>query len=277
MTGSAVLRCDGVLQVADQLFVLAAARCQLRGKCGLARLPCVALLHDGKVDGVVAVGHAAFQTVHELCVLVANLTDGAVHACKAVRNVGVDAVHLCQLVIAQRADTALDSRQRAGGILLIKALRQSRTSIVTALTSCASADQIGDVGVHAVVTAVSAIAVCAPAEDDSEDDDSPQTFVAEESAVVIAAVLPSQIASCKIVHNKTPFSFALCYPTAVCDGRSQTKAVFIKSAKLRSVSLRGMLYRGSVKFRTLASWFRSMPRSLARFCAIALSCASFLP
>lgn len=77
--------------------------------------------------------------------------------------------------------------------------------------------------------------VVAPAEDDGEDDDSPQTFVAKESAVVIAAVLPSQIASCKIVHNKTPFSFALCHPTAVCDGRSQTSAVFVKSAKLRSV------------------------------------------
>lgn len=64
---------------------------------------------------------------------------------------------------------------------------------------------------------------------------------------------------------------------AVCDGRSQIKAVFIKSARLRSVSLRWMLYRGSVRFRTLASWFRSMPRSLARFCAIVLSCASFLP
>lgn len=166
----------------------------------------------------------------------------------------------------------------------------------------------------------------------------PQTFVAEESAVVIAAVLPSQIASCKIVHNKTPFSFALCYPATVCSGRSQTKAVFVKSAKLRSVSLRGMLilgllsqlgglsflscqfllaapkikpsikgthilssshrllmsksfsewsfsissiveppHFGSVKFKTLASWFRSMPRSLARFCAIVRSCASFLP
>lgn len=38
-----------------------------------------------------------------------------------------------------------------------------------------------------------------------------------------------------------------------------------------------MRYRGSVRFRTLASWFRSMPRSLARFCAIVRSCASFLP
>lgn len=120
-------------------------------------------------------------------------------------------------------------------------------------------------------------AVVGAAEDDGEDNNRPQTFVAEESAVVIAAVLPSQIASCKIVHNKTPFSFALCHPTAVCDGRSQTKAVFVKSAKLRSVSLRGMRYRGRVRFRTLASWFRSMPRSLARFCAIVLSCVSFLP
>ena len=77
--------------------------------------------------------------------------------------------------------------------------------------------------------------------------------------------------------NKTRFSFALCHPTAVCDGQSQTNAVFVKSAKLRSVSLRGMRYRGSVRFRTLASWFRSMPRSLAKFCAIVLSCASFLP
>lgn len=144
-----------------------------------------------------------------------------------------------------------------------------------------------------------------------------------------------------ILDNKTPFSFALCHPTAVCGRRSQISAVFIKSAKLRSVSLRGMLilgllsqleglsflsfwssqfllaapkmkpsikgthilslpYRllmsksfsgwlfskssivkpphfGSVKFRTLASWFRLMPRSLARFCAIVRSCASFLP
>lgn len=184
---------------------------------------------------------------------------------------------MCELVIAQRADTALDASQRAGGVLLVEALRQSRTSICAALTGCTGAHQIGDVAVHAVVTAVPAVAVCTPAEDDGEDDNRPQTFVAEESAVVITAVLPSQIASCKIVHNKTPFSFALCYPTAVCDGRSQTKAVFVKSAKLRSVSLRGMLYRGSVRFRTLASWFRSMPRSLARFCAIVLSCASFLP
>lgn len=132
-------------------------------------------------------------------------------------------VHLCQLVIAQRADTALDARQRTGGILLVEALRQSRACVCTALTSCASADQIGDVGVHAVVTTVPSIAVCAPAEDDSEDNNSPQTFIAEESAVVIAAVLPGQIASCKIVHNKTPFSFALCYPTAVCDGEAKQK------------------------------------------------------
>lgn len=41
--------------------------------------------------------------------------------------------------------------------------------------------------------------------------------------------------------------------------------------------LDGMRYRGSVRFRTLASWFRSMPRSLARFCAIVLSCVSLLP
>ena len=208
--------------------------------------------------------------------MVAKLTDGLIGAGKSASNSGVEGVHLYQLVIAQRADTALDARQRAGGILLVEALRQSRAGVCAALTGCASADQIGNVGVHAVVTTVPAIAVCAPAEDDSEDDDSPQTFVAEESAVVIAAVLPSQIASCKIVHNKTPFS-ALCYPTAVCDGRSQTNAVFVKSAKLRSVSLRGMRYRGSVRFRTLASWFRSMPRSLARFCAIIRSCASFLP
>lgn len=121
LTGSAILRCDGVLQVADQLLILAAARCQLCGKSGLTSLPCVAFLHDGKADVVVAVGHAAFQSVHQLCVLVAKLTDGAVYARKAVRNVGVDAIDLRQLVIAQRADTALDARQRAGGILLVEA------------------------------------------------------------------------------------------------------------------------------------------------------------
>nr|DAZ45020.1 MAG TPA: hypothetical protein [Caudoviricetes sp.] len=262
LTGSAVLLCNGVLQVADELLVLAAARCQLRGKCGLTRLPCVALLHDSKADGVVAVGHAAFQTVHKLCVLVAELTDSVVHACKAVRNVGVDAVHLCQLVIAQRADAALDASQRTGGILLVEALRQRRASICATLTSCASADQIGDVAVHAVVTTVSTIAVCTPAEDDGEDDNRPQTFVSEKSAVVIAAVLPSQIASCKIVHNKTPFSFALCHPTAVCDGRSQTKAVFVKSAKLRSVSLRGMRYSALSSFGFRASQ-KMMARSIS--------------
>nr|DAH80004.1 MAG TPA: hypothetical protein [Caudoviricetes sp.] len=243
LTCSAVLLCNGVLQVADELLVLAAARCKLRGKCGLTRLPCVALLHDGEADGVVAVGHAAFQTVHELCVLVAELTDGAIHARKAVCDVGVHAVHLHQLVIAQRADAALDASQRTGSVLLVEALRQRRASICATLTSCASADQIGDVAVHAVVTTVSTVAVCTPAEDDGEDNNSPKTLVAEESAVVIAAVLPSQIASCKIVHNKTPFSFALCYPATVCSGRSQIKAVFVKSAKLRSVSLRDAYFR----------------------------------
>nr|DAK00157.1 MAG TPA: hypothetical protein [Caudoviricetes sp.] len=341
LTGSAILLCNGVLQVADELLVLAAARRKLRLDSGLTRLPCVALLHDGKADGVVAVGHAAFQTVHELCVLVAELTDRLISTSKAARNGSIEGVHLCELVIAKRADATLDASQRTGSVLLVEALRQSCTSICAALTGCTGAHQIGDVAVHSVVAAVPAIAVRTPAEDNSEDNNSPQTFVAEESAVVITAVLPSQIASCKIVHNKTPFSFALCYPTAVCDGRSQIKAVFIKSAKLRSVSLRGMLilglsnqlgrlffsssglsnfllaapkikpsikgthilsfpYRllksksfsgwlfskssiaksphfGSVKFRTLASWFRSMPRSLARFCAIVLSCASLLP
>nr|DAM77554.1 MAG TPA: hypothetical protein [Caudoviricetes sp.] len=342
LTGSAVLLCNGVLQVADELLVFAAARCKLRLDSGLASLPCVALLHDGKADGVVAVGHAAFQTIHELCVLVAELTDRLISTSKTARNGSVEGVHLCELVIAQRADAALDACQRAGGILLVEALRQSRAGVCAALTGCTGAHQIGNVAVHAVVTTVPTVAAVAPAEDDSEDDNRPQTFVAEETAaVVITAVLPSQIASCKIVHNKTPFSFALCYPTAVCDGRSQIKAVFIKSAKLRSVSLRGMLilglsnqlgglffsssgsshfllaapkikpsikgihilssphrllmsksfsewlfskssivkfpHFGSVKFRTLASWFRSMPRSFARFCAIVRSCASFLP
>ena len=88
-------------------------------------LPGVALLHDGKADGIVAVGHAALQTVHQLCVLVAKLTNGTVHARKAVRNVGVDAIDLRQLVIAQRANTPLNASQGTGSVLLVEAFRQS--------------------------------------------------------------------------------------------------------------------------------------------------------
>ena len=94
------------------------------------------------------------------------LTDRLISTSKAARNGSVEGVHLRQLVIAQRANTALDTRQRTGGILLVEALRQCSAGVVTALPGCASADQIGDVTVHAVVAAVPTIAVRAPAEDD---------------------------------------------------------------------------------------------------------------
>ena len=66
-------------------------------------------------------GYATFQTVHELCVLVAELTNRLISTSKAARNGSVEGVHLCELVIAQRTDTALDASQRTGSVLLVEA------------------------------------------------------------------------------------------------------------------------------------------------------------
>ena len=73
------------------------------------------------------------------------------------------------------------------------------------------------------------------------------------------------------ISNEFKGTHILSSPHRLLMSKSFSEWLFSKSSIAKSPHF------GSVKFRTLASWFRSMPRSLARFCAIVRSCASFLP